>query len=448
MLKAFARTGVTPLVTFAVSALLAGAVACAGRAPGEVSPQEIPDLQARVAQEPGNAALLSRYSAALLSANQCDSARVVANRAVALNPADAVATLVVGQCLERAGQYQQAIAGYRRFAAQQGKAQGVGAVRGRELIAKRDQASAAARDALRREQELAQIVADPRTIAVLPMEIVGDTSYQPLSRGLAQMIISDLGLLQRFNMVERVQIGAIMDEIKFGQAARVDPATAARVGHLVQAGRLVYGVTTIPATGPIRMQANVVQGTGEVGDAGQANGTLRELLRMEKDLVVQLVGRLGYTLSEAERRTILENGTQNIQAFLAYSRGLLAEDAGDYSRAALYYGEAVQADPNFQAAREQQQAAAAAPAAQTTQVTTAVVQAQAVSQPPPPPPPALTSTVGDLAPTQSEQTSAGSDHSTTQQAGNTTTSDPNTTTTSSGTTETVTGTVNIRFRLP
>ena len=107
----------------------------------------------------------------------------------------------------------------------------------------------------------------------------------------------------------------------------MDPTTAARVGHLVQAGKLVYGVATIPASGPIKMQASVVQGSGEVGDAGQANGTLRGLLAMEKDLVVQLVGRLGYTLSEAERRSILDNGTQNLQAFLAYSRGLLAEDA-------------------------------------------------------------------------------------------------------------------------
>ena len=95
--------------------MLAAALGCA-RAPQAVSPQDVPDLQARVAKEPGNAALLSHYAAALLAANRCDSAQVAAKRAVALNPADPVGTLVVGQCLEKAGQYREAIAGYRRFA--------------------------------------------------------------------------------------------------------------------------------------------------------------------------------------------------------------------------------------------------------------------------------------------------------------------------------------------
>jgi hypothetical protein len=299
---------------------------------------------------------------------------------------------------------------------------------------------------LRREQELAQQPGDPQTVAVLPVEIVGDSSYQPLSRGLAQMLISDLALLQRFRMVERVQLGAIMDELKFSQTARVDPTTAARVGRLVQAGRMVQGLATIPRTGPVRLQASLVQRTGEVADAGQVNGTLRTLLQMEKDLVVQLASSMGYTLAEAERQRILENGTKNLQAFLAYSRGLLAEDAGDFSRAALYFGEAVQADPNFQVAREQQQAAAAAP---TMQV--AAASGQVTGSPPPAPSQApqqtdaLNNTVRELAGNQSEQNAAATPP--TQQAAEATAGDPPPAT-REGATPTVTGTVKIQFRLP
>ena len=63
-------------------------------------------------------------------------------------------------------------------------------------------------------------------------------------------------------------------------------------------------------------------------------------------LLLAYLGTLGYQLSEAERRSILANGTQNLAAFMAFSQGLVAEDAGDYSRAAAYYGQAVRSDPS------------------------------------------------------------------------------------------------------
>ncbi len=431
--------------------LATGAAACAGRGPAEVSPQEAPGLAARLQQDPNNGALLSRYAQALLAAGNNDSAQAVGRRAMAARPADAVPVLVVGQALERGGQYDPAIALYDAYLAGNGNGSGAPAVRARQLLARRDQASALARRALLQEQQLAQQPGDDRTVGILPLQVVGDTSYQPLGRGLAQMMISDIGLLQRFRLVERVQLGALLEEMRLGQTNRVDVATAARVGRLIQAGRMVQGTVSIPEGGPVRLDAAVVGRTGEVANADQVNGQMRDLLRMEKDLVVSVVTSLGYTLSEAERRAILENGTQNLQAFLAYSRGLLAEDAGDYSRAAAYFGNAVQADPGFQAARNQQQAAAAAPAVQQAQggqvavvVAQTGLQAQAGGGALPN---ALQTGLTDLAGQRSEQTAPGS-HQTGQQSTSTTTSAPPATTTGQGTTSTVTGTVNVRFVVP
>ncbi|MSR06669.1 MAG: hypothetical protein EXR93_06365 [Gemmatimonadetes bacterium] len=321
--------------------LLAALTACAGRGPAAVSPQEVPDLAARLQKEPDNANLLVRYAAALFAGGSCDSAQPVARRAMGARPSDAVPVMVLGQCQERAGEYDRAVATYETYLGANSKGNGAPAVRARQLLARRDQATSMARRALIQEQQLAQQPGDARTIGILPLQIIGDSSYQPLSRGLAQMMISDIGMLNQFKLVERVQIGALLDEMKFSQGTRVDPATAARVGRLVQAGRIVQGLATIPSSGPVRLEASVVERTGEVGNAGQVNGQMRDLLRLEKDLVVSVVTRLGYTLSVAERQAILENGTQNVQAFLAYSRGLLAEDAGDYSRAALYFSELV-----------------------------------------------------------------------------------------------------------
>jgi hypothetical protein len=110
----------------------------------------------------------------------------------------------------------------------------------------------------------------------------------------------------------------------------------------------------------------VVRGTGEVRAGAQANGTFKQLLDLEKQLVFSIAIQLGIEVTEAERQRILRQGPKSLAAFLAYSEGLVAMDRGDYRGAAAAFSAAVRADPSFSAAREQQQAAAATPAVQTS----------------------------------------------------------------------------------
>ena len=422
-------------------------VACLGQRPREVTPAEIPSLEARLQTAPDNPVMRSRYAAALFAADRCDQATAEAKRAGALQPADAVAAMVIGQCAERAQRYDDALAEYRSFLVQHPDARGAAAVRAREQLALRAYSTARARAALQNEAQLSAQGADPNTVAVLPLFIAGDSSYQPLSRGLAQMMTSDLALIQRFKLVERLQLTALLDEMKLGQTARVDQGTAARVGRLMQAGRMVQGAATIPPQGDVRLEAGVVQSSGEISAPGAASGRFRDLLRLEKTVIVDLSARLGYQLSEAERRRVLENGTQNLVAFLAYSRGLAAEDAGDFSRAAAYFAEAVQTDPGFQAAKEQYQAASVSSQVQEAssgQITTVV------NTPPPPEPgpepvvQAISNAQADVSALTSEQIAG----TTATQGTNTSAAHPQTTVTIKGTPSSATGTIRIVFRLP
>ena len=434
---------------YAVLALVGAA--CLPGAVSEVSPQEIPDIEARLENQPNNGKLLLRYGAALFAAGRCDSAVTVARRGADLRPADALGPLVIGQCLEQAGEYDEAIALYRSFANAHGDARGTPAVRAREMLASRERSTALAREALAREQRLTTQPADANTIAVLPLTIVGDSMYAPLGRGLAQMLISDLSLLQRFTLVERLQIGALLQELQLSQTGGVDPATAARVGRLARAGRMVQGIANIPAQGDVRLEATVVLGDGQVTGPEFTTGRLRDLLRMEKELVIGISLRLGYQLSQAERQLLLDNGTDNLTAFLSYSRGLLSEDIGDYSTAALHFSNAVQADPGFDLARTQYEAAAAAPAvegASATQVTT--VSQTTVTEPLGPGDPvlnAVASVIVDIAATQAEKNTAGG-QSGGQTATTTNIAVPVATTTATGTSATVSGIVRIIFKLP
>ncbi len=214
---------------------------------------------------------------------------------------------------------------------------------------------------------------------------------------------------------------------------------------------MVQGVATIPSQGDVRLEATVVQGDGQVTGPEFTTGRIRDLLRMEKELVVGISLRLGYQLSQAERQLILENGTDNLTAFLSYSRGLLAEDLGDYSTAALHFSNAVQADPGFDLARTQHEAAAAAPAvegASASQVTT--VSQTTVTDPLGPGDPVLSAVVSvvvDIAATQAEQNTAGGQDGG-QSSTTTNIATPSPTPTATGTSATVSGIVRIIFKLP
>ncbi len=355
--------------------------ACAGGArPARVAPADVPALQTQARQQPTNAQVRFRLAAALLAGGRSDTAIVVARAGQLLAPGDALGPLLIGACQEKDGRPDLAYATYTEFAAQHAKARGVAAVRGKAQLALRAQAEQTARLALARESTLTALPPEPSTLAVLPLTIAGDSSFQPLSRGLAELLTSDLALVRTLRLLERVQIGVLLDELKLGQSQRADAATAARVGRLLRAERMVQGVAAITQDGPVRLSAAVVRGDGTARSGAQANGTFKQLLDLEKQLVFGLATQLGIQLTEAERQRILQQGPKNLTAFLAYSEGLQALDRGDYRAAARAFGAAAHADPGFQAAQHQQQAAEAAPVVEQATGGDVVTVVQAVEQ--------------------------------------------------------------------
>lgn len=362
-----------------------------------------------------------------MAAGRCDTAVVVTNAAQALAPGEALGPMVIGGCQEKDGRYDLAYATYTDFARKYPQARGVAAVRALAQLALRTQATQTAKLALARESTLTARAPEPSTIAVLPVTIAGDSSLQPLSRGLAELLMSDLALVRSLRLLERVQVGALLDEMKLDQGGRADPSTAARVGRLLRAERMVQGVAAIVQNGPVRMSATVVRGDGNVSSGAQANGTFKQLLDLEKQLVFGLAGELGIQLTDAERQRIVRQGPKNLAAFLAYSQGLDALDRGDYRGASAAFGRASRDDPSFESARQQQQAADAVPAVQASpgDVVTVVEDVAQITAPAPSEPAAVgalqqsthdvSQTVGDVM-TQTGVSSVAS-HPTSQSQG-------------------------------
>ncbi|HSR91996.1 MAG TPA: CsgG/HfaB family protein, partial [Gemmatimonadales bacterium] len=213
----------------------------------------------------------------------------------------------------------------------------------------------AARTALAQEATLSQQAPTANAIAVFPVRYFGsDTALRPLERGVTHLMITDLSKVGRLRLLERERVQALVDEMKLSDEGRTDPATGARSGRLLRAERVVQGsLQEVPASDQLKLDADVVNTeTAAVQASGSASNLLQQLFDMEKQVVMQLLQRLNITLSPAEQRALSERPTADLQAFLAFSRGLDAEDRGDYQAAEAAYNEAVARDPNFRAAKE------------------------------------------------------------------------------------------------
>lgn len=320
-------------------------------------------LEKAVEANPGSVAANRALGIWYYKASRFTEALVPLQKARSLDPKDGVTALYVGLAAEATRDYTTAKAAYTAYLAV-GKTRSVrNDIRVRLVSVTREEAQEAAKAAVANEAQIAQVPGSPTTVAVLPFTIEGsDANLQPLQVGLADLVISDLAKPKKITVVERDKIQAISDEIALSKNGQVDAATAVRAGKLIQAGRIVKGALISTGASNITMTSTTVntQNSATVGTGLDANGTLDKLFDMEKQLVFATFADLGVTLTPAEHQDVDRRPTHSLQAFIDYSRGLMAEDAGRLDEAARFFESARAADPGFGAALQRAQTAAAA----------------------------------------------------------------------------------------
>ncbi|MBW7934876.1 MAG: hypothetical protein H3C62_14965, partial [Gemmatimonadaceae bacterium] len=248
-------------------------------------------------------------------------------------------------------------------------------IRARLVALSRAELRAAAKAAIATEANIAPDAGNPRAVAVLPMTFSGtDQSLAPLSRGMSDLLISDLARSPELQLLERDRVQAMVDEIALSQSGRTDAATSVRAGKLVRAARVVQGAITQTGARNLTVNAAVMQvaTSQQQGRDVTSSDVLDQIFAIEKNLALGLFNELGVQLSAAERAAIEQRPTRSLQAFLAYSNGLVAEDEGRFGDAARFYDQARSIDPGFGAALQKAQSARAAQ--QGAQVTSNTVE--------------------------------------------------------------------------
>jgi len=347
---------------------------------GCASTGQVPQMQAAIArlerartQRPNDANVARQLGLAYYKAGRYADARTQLTQATKANPRDGTAALYLGLTAERQNDIPGAKAAYQSYIRYGRTSRVRRQLESRLAALTRLELQLAAKSAVAQERQLVTQSGSPRTVAVMPLRFVGaDTSLQPLERGLAELITTDLSRSHELTVVERARLQALIDELALQESGQTDSTTNVRAGRIIQAGRIVSGQIAQNAQ-RLRVDAAIVNTqTAAVTSGAASENSLEQLFTLEKTLVLQLFDSLGVRLTTAERTAIEQRPTRSLQAFLAYSRGLRFEDQGRYEDAARNFNQAVRLDPNFGQAR--QKGAEASAAAAGIVMTAAVVE--------------------------------------------------------------------------
>ena len=367
----------------------------AGVPPRVPAPSDIPRLQQLLLRDSADLAARVSLAVAYRAGGRLDEARSLLERLVAERPDEPGAWLLLGLTQEESADWRGARASYDRYLGLAQATELRRAIERRLPWVRRKELEAEVRSSLEHEADLSATAPDPARIAVFPFVLQSaDTALRPLSRAIAELLVTDLAVTGRLQVLERAQVQLLLDEIALAESGAVDPATAARGGRLLRAGRVVQG--SIEGNQARLRLAAVVGRAGRDSLTGlspvREEDAIARLFDMEKNLALSLHARLGIELTVAERQRVLQRPTGNLQALLAFGSGLEAEDRGDWAAATTHYARAAAIDPTFAPAATRSEAAAGIADAERTRVEVLVatgVTEQAIPVSTPPQHPAL-----------------------------------------------------------
>lgn len=344
-------------------ALFASACASAGM---NARPEDIPALEQRVADKPNDADAAATLGVAYYNAKRYEDARTSLNKAIAAGSNTGATYLYLGLANEELKDWAAARSAYEKYVEVGADGDVKDQIRGRLALVARQQLKADAKLVLEREQQLTDEPPTPRTVAVMPFNMVGTSEeLAPLQTALTDMIITDLSVSPAIISIERVKMNAMIDEMLLAQAGLVESNTGVRVGRLLKAEHVVQGQLAQSGDQQLRADATVLNTVRResAGTFGQTQA-LAAIFDLEKQLVFSIFDAVGVTLTASEREKINENRTGNLLAFLAYGRGLNELDRGNYQEASTFFRQASQLDPSFAPAQTQQTEAAELQAAE------------------------------------------------------------------------------------
>ena len=214
--------------------------------------------------------------------------------------------------------------------------------------------SVSAQLAVGHERTLHGRVVQRHTISVLPFQVISaDSAYAAMGYGFAELLLADLSVSHQLSVLERAHIEDIRAEVALSVAHKTDAATAVHAGRLLAARQLVVGSLVIPPNNALTFSTAIADvPSGAIGESLAGLSSVDKMFIAERQLALRLFTELGIKLTKPELATLDALQLPNLQAFLAFSKGVRAEARGQLVEASVNYQTATTLDPKFTLAHE------------------------------------------------------------------------------------------------
>jgi len=184
--------------------------------------------------------------------------------------------------------------------------------------------------------------------------LVRHAEYEPLSKGIADMLITELSASPALQVVERDRLQTLLEEQDLSSSARVDQETAVKLGKILGAHHLLTGGFVIDPRENLRLDLRAVNvETSQVEYVETVSGKAEDILG--------LITRLGNLVSQrlqlpplpqrAAPASSKTSKSDQLRAVMLLSRALDAEDTGNVKAAEALYREALDVYPEYDRAR-------------------------------------------------------------------------------------------------
>jgi tetratricopeptide (TPR) repeat protein len=194
------------------------------------------------------------------------------------------------------------------------------------------------------------------TVAVLPFENLNrDSTYEVLSRGMCESLITGLSSVQSLTLVERGQVEKALREQALGLTGAVDEKTAPKTGQMLGAKYVVMGSYQVLGN-QVKITARFVNvETGEIDPSKTVTVTGKypdEIFDLQAQIASQLVTsfNVAATKTETDKMAAVLKSPGNYTAYELFMKGrnawLLGTEKG-YQEAAAYFRKGIELNPAY-----------------------------------------------------------------------------------------------------
>ncbi len=300
-------------------------------------------------KSPNKAELWRSLGVAYYQLDSLDASLQAFDQASHLAPADPAPVFYRGIISERKGDLEGARVSYHKYLTLDGEERLQIEARKRLRWMEDEHLKSVVSSAINSEKDIDVNTIPGNTAAVVRFDANSlPQQYRALGRGIAELIYSDLANVPNLALVERLELTTLQKELKLGQSEFSDKFNSPRIGRLVGAAKVITGQLNAKPDDGIELDAGIIDvGPGLASYPDRREGKMADIVKMQKQLSLDIIGKLGYEITPQIRNAISKPATESMLALIAYSRGMEYVDQGMYSLAEAEFNAALDQDPNF-----------------------------------------------------------------------------------------------------